>query len=52
MTLSSRFGIFASSTDPKSNPADQQKDQQTEQQKEDAARKQGQNDPNKQRTPQ
>ncbi|WP_202109416.1 hypothetical protein [Bordetella sp. 15P40C-2] len=52
MTLSSRFGIFAGSTDPKANPSDKPQDKQSQQQKDDAARKQAQSDPNKQRTPQ
>lgn len=53
MTFPTRFGLSAgpAAADPQ-DQSDKSQDQQTQQQKDDAARKQAQNDPNKQRTPQ
>lgn len=54
MTFPTRFGISAGPTDQpgQPQPAEKPQEQQTQQQKEDAARKQAQGDPDKQRTPQ
>jgi len=52
MTSSTGSGIFAGPVASQDQPSDKPQEQQSQQQKEDAARKQAQEDPNKQRTPQ
>ncbi|OZI17910.1 hypothetical protein CAL19_12560 [Bordetella genomosp. 7] len=53
MTFPTRFAASATPNEPgQKQPPSKSEENQTQQQKEDAARKQAQDDPNKQRTPQ